>query len=42
VLGTHDPAATFDNAPLGTQRAVLDALATVTLLPRPTWSQVQP
>lgn len=33
VLAAPDPAATFDSAPLGTRRAVLDALATVRLLP---------
>ena len=33
VLAAKDPAAAFDSAPLGVQRAVLAALATVTLLP---------
>lgn len=33
VLTAPDPVAAFDRAPLGTQRAVLDALATVTLHP---------
>ncbi len=33
VLGAPDPVAAFDSAPLGTRRAILDVLATVTLHP---------
>lgn len=33
VLGAPDPVAAFDGAPLGTRRAVMDLLCTVTLLP---------
>jgi len=33
VLAAKDPAAAFNSAPLGVQRAILAALATVTLLP---------
>ncbi len=35
VLATPDPAAAYSAAPLGIQRAVLDTLVTVTLLPAP-------
>jgi site-specific DNA recombinase len=42
VLAAKDPAAAFTGAPLGVQRAVLAALATVTLLPAPRGHKFDP
>jgi site-specific DNA recombinase len=42
VLTSPDPAAAFTSAPLGTQRAVLAALVTVTLLPAPRGHKFDP
>ena len=42
VLTAPDPVAAFDSAPLGAQRAILAALATVTLLPAPRGHKFDP
>jgi site-specific DNA recombinase len=42
VLTAQDPVAAFDSAPLGAQRAILAALATVTLLPAPRGRKFDP
>jgi DNA invertase Pin-like site-specific DNA recombinase len=42
VVAAPDPVQAYDDAPLGTQRAVLDALASVSLLPAPRGPKFHP